>query len=284
MHIRKHANKNEYIRAGDVWVRNFAKKSVKPLIVDHMFEKDDYERVMANETKNDNQARISDEEITLPNIVIVSDGYSFKERHKLLLNLPSYVAVLTVNRALRSWELMSTDESNRKTINAYVVNNPYEECMSYLPSKDSMYYPVCIASSRANYQFIEKYQGNLYLYDPTPENTFGLKRPQQYHIDDYRNPICAAIGLTFRFKVERLMLMCCDDSFDKEQDYSVPLKNGLWTYPQHLRSQEIIDANLYWLTHQEEHDVQVSDWSDGAEYTNASYISNEEEAIDFFKD
>jgi hypothetical protein len=281
MHIRKHANKNEYIRAGNIWVRNFAKKSVKPFSVDHMFEKSDYERLIANETKNDNQARISDEPIILPNIVIVSDGYNFKTRHKLLTKMPSYVSVLAVNRALKNWTLFSTDESQRKTINAYVVNNPYEECLSCLPSQ---YYPVCVASSRTNYKFLEKYKGNMYLYEPTPENKFGLKKPQQYHIDDYRNPICAAIGLAYQFKVERLMLMCCDDSFDKEQDFSVQLKNELWTYPQHLRSQEIIDANLYWLTHQEEHDVQVSDWSDGAEYTNASYISNEEEAIDFFKD
>jgi len=283
MHIRKHANKNEYVRAGDIWVRNFTKRT-KPYSVDHMFEKSDYNELMFNENKNDNHARISDEPITLPNIAIVSDGYNFKDRHKLLSKVPPYVSVLTVNKALKKWTLISGPETQRKTINAHVVNNPYAECMFDLPSKDSKYYPVCVASSRTHHGFLEKYLGDIYLYEPTPEEKFGLKKPQQYHIDDYRNPICAAIGLAFQFKVERLMLMCCDDSFEKERDFSVQLENGLWTYPQHLRSQEIIDANLYWITRQEDHDVKVSDYSDGAEYANASYISTEQEAIDFFKD
>jgi hypothetical protein len=105
-----------------------------------------------------------------------------------------------------------------------------------------------------------------------------------HQIDDYRNPICAAIGLAYRFGVQRLMLVCCDNSFDKPRDAAVQMKNGLWTYEQHLRSHDIIDANLYWLTHQKDAEVKVADWSNGPEYVNATYISSAQEAIDFFKE
>jgi len=77
-------------------------------------------------------------------------------------------------------------------------------------------------------------------------------------------------------------LMCCDESFSKERDYAVKLKNGLWTYPQHIRSKEIIDANLYWLTHQENKEVKVVDFSDAGDYFNATYINEEKDALNFF--
>jgi len=246
-----------------------------------MFDKDDYQVVMKNEVKNSSITTVCGVPVKLQDIAVVSDGYAFKTRHTILSKLP-HVAVLAVNGALRKWTLMT--EEPPKSINAYIINNPYEECLSCLPSKDDGYYPVCVASSRTNYQFVEKYQGDLYMYLPTPELNFGMDKKAQYHIDDYRNPICAAIGLAYRFGVRRLMLLCCDDSFAKKRDFAVELENDLWTYPHHLRSQEIIDANLYWLTHQEEVEVKAADFSDGMKYTNALYIASEEEAIDFFTD
>jgi hypothetical protein len=117
-----------------------------------------------------------------------------------------------------------------------------------------------------------------------PEVKFGVERKETYYIDDYRNPICAAIGFAHQFGAEKILLLCCDDSFKEKRDFSVELHNGLHTYPHHVRSQEIIDANLYWLTHQENKEVKVADWSSGGEYKNAEYISDEEGVIAFFKD
>ena len=97
-------------------------------------------------------------------------------------------------------------------------------------------------------------------------------------LDDYRNPICAAINLAFHFGVKRLMLMCCDESYSQERPSCVKLHNNLYTYPQHIISQKIIDANLYWLTHQKDKPVEVVNFSHGIEYVNAQYI-NEEKAL-----
>lgn len=279
MRIKQH-KRNEYIRAGGVWVRNFTKYGVKPLNISRLLQQEDYFDVINNEASNrtKNISPISEERFHFPHIVIVSDGHKFDEKHKLLKELPQNVAILAVNRALAKWSLTTPD--NWRSINFYVVNNPYKECVHYIPKKHG-YFPTCVASSRTDADFLNRYRGNLYLYEPSQETGFGKYNPVKYCIDDYRNPICAAIGLAFQFGVEKLMLLCCDDSFSEERPAMVKLSNDLWTYPQHLVSHDIIDANLYWLSHQEEVEVEICDHSSGPEYTNARYIT-EENINEFF--
>jgi hypothetical protein len=280
MRIKKDKNRNEYINAGGVWVRNFTKYGVKPLNISKLIAKEDYYDVINNEASNRtrNIPPISEEKIHFKNVVIISDGYDFDEKHKILKNLPKDVAIIAVNRALAKWTL--TTPENWKSINFYVVNNPYSDCRKYLPRKHK-YYPACIASNKTDIEFLAKYHGNLYLYDATQEIGFGKSSIEKYCIDDYRNPICAAIGLAFQFGVEKLMLFCCDDSFNEERPAAEKLKNDLWTYPQHIISHDIIDANLYWLSHQEDVEVKICDYSSGPDYINANYIS-EECLIEFF--
>lgn len=281
MRIKKdNLTKNEYISAEGVWVRNFVKDCVKPISLSPLIKPAEYDLIINNEGRNTGLqiGNISDEPLFFKNIVIISDGYGFKERHKLLSSLPPEVAVIAVNRALAKWELAFGP--GRKPINIYVVNNPYKECVSYLPEK---YFPTCVVSSRTNHDFVRRYKGRIYVYEPTPARTFGVSRGALYYVDDYRNPICAAIGMAYRFKVRKLLLMCCDDSFQNRREGAVELENGLHTYPQHVKNQRIIDANLYWLTHQEDAEVQVRDYSSGVEYNNATYISTIQDILEFFE-
>lgn len=285
MYIKPHSTNNEYIRAGDIWVRNLTKKVV-PLSLNNMFDKKDYQNILSNISKNTRYPNISDELLIFRKIVIVSDGFNFSKIHHVIKDFPEDVAIIVVNGALRHWELMSSniEPQKKRAINGYVVNNPYQECLSYLPKSDEKYYPTCLASSKTNHEFLKKYQGDVYLYEPTPVNDFGKKKKATYYIDDYRNPVCAAIGLAYQFGVRSLMLMCCDYSFEKKRDYAVQLDNKLWSYPQHLRCQEIIDANFYWLTHQEDTEIKIADFSSGSKYINAIYIKDDEEARSFFED
>jgi hypothetical protein len=271
--------KNEYIAAEGVWVRNFTKECVTPINLSPIINQSDYDLIINNESRNTSLqiANISDELIVLKNIIIISDGYKFKDRHKILAKMPLSVGIIAVNRVAAKWELGSGKD--RRPINLYVVNNPYQECLTYLPDK---YFPSCVASSRTNHDFVKRYRGRKFLYEPTPSRVFGVKRNASYHIDDYRNPICAAIGLAYHFKAQKVALMCCDDSFETEREGSVKLNNGLYTYPQHIRTQKIIDANLHWLTTQENFEVEVRDYSSGIEYQNASYIE-EQDMLDFFE-
>lgn len=274
-------SKNEYIAAEGVWVRNFTKENVRPLSLSKIIKHEDYNLLLTNEKTNHTLQLpgIANERFHFPKIIIVSDGHDFETRHQELLSLPD-VAVLAVNGALASWKLMGA--TVKKPINFYVVNNPYQECCGYIP-KRGKYYPACIASSRTNPKFLREYPGRKFTYESSPTRYFGEDRYEEYYIDDYRNPVCAAIGLAYRFGVEKLMLMCCDDSFVDERPGSVKMNNGLWTYPQHLKSQKIIDANLYWLKTQQ-HQVSIADYSSGPEYINAGYIGRVEEAIAFFQD
>lgn len=277
MRIKKSADRNEYINADGIWVRNFNKKHVPYVDINRIINEADYKTLLANELQNRtlNIASIDEEEIYFNNIVIVSDGYDFKERHKVLSDLPENVAIIATNGALKKWELY-----NKRAINMYVVNNPYEECMNYLP-RQSNYYPVCVSSTRTYNEFLNSYQGMKYLYEPTQQKGFGKNHPCKYHIEDYRSSICASISLAYRFNVKKLMLFCCDDSFVEPRPASIQLENGLWSYPQQIKSQNVIDVMLFWLKHFEE--VEVGNHSSGIEYSNANYISKDE-VLSFFED
>jgi hypothetical protein len=286
MRIKKSKN-NEYIRAGGVWVRNFTKPYVSSIAISNLVGDDDYHRVIYNESVNVGSGYNSiaeEKNIRFKKVVIISNGYQFEQKHRELLDFPSDVFVIAVNGALRNWKLMSG--IRKRPINCYVVNNPYNECFTFMPHKSSLYFPTCVASVRTNPEFLKKYAGNVYTYEPTPEKNFGVKsRVEKYYIDDYRNTVCAAIGLAYQFGVRKLLLMCCDDSlFEKQKDAAVQLENGLWTYPQQLKSHEIIDANLYWLTHDKLDKVVAANYSCGPKYNNATYIDKKENALEFFED
>ncbi len=281
MRIKKDKiTKNEYIFAGGVWVRNFTKYNSQYISINNMVDKKDYEIVLKNETSNrsNNFSKIEEENFHFPNVVILSDGYDFEERHKILKKIPSNVAIFAVNRSLAKWQLF---EAPPRFINFYIVNNPYDECMKFFPRKHR-YFPSCISSLKTNVDFLNRYMGHIFTYEPTREKNFGKPSNARFYIDDYRNPICAAIGLAYRFGVQKLMLFCCDDSFKDERAGATLLENGLWSYPQQIRSQEIIDANLHWLKNQEDLEIQISNHSSGINYLNAQYIHDEEDIVNFF--
>lgn len=285
MRINK-SKSNEHIYASGLWVRNFAKPNSLAVNRNQITSQEDQRVLVSNEKMNDrlNLSNIANENVEFPKVVIVSDGYNFEERHKIVKQFPNDVSVIAVNGALKKWSMSSREDlENFRTINVYLANNPYPECMRYLPNKNNRYHPTCIASSRTYPEFLKQYKGNMYLYTPSPEYEFGYDKLSKYKIDDYRNPICGAIGLAYRFGVKKLMLLCCDDAFEDQREAALQLENGLWAYPQQKLAEKIIDANLFWLRRSGE-DMQVSSYSSGANYTNAVYIKTDEEAIQFFKD
>ena len=260
------------------WVRNFTASTVPFLDINNTIDIKDHFLFLQNEIQNGFQRHqwVDSEKIYCPNVVIVSDGYNFKEKHKVLAQLPKNVTIIGVNGSLAKWEIAA------RNINYYVVNNPYDECTRYLPKRGKVW-PKCITSPRTNQKFMSNYRGTKLRYYPVNEQsytTLGVKEVQ-WQIDDYRNPVCAAIGLAYRFGVERLLLLCCDDSFKEERAGAVKLKNELWMYPQHEVAHGLIDGNLYWLRSQPHQEVLTGDCSSGPNYTNASYIE-EDKILSFF--
>lgn len=278
--IKRNRDKNKYyLTSTGLWVRDFTGEA-NAIDINALVPVGDYSCFLENEMKNvrGNLAGIDSEMIYAPNVVIVSDGYKFEEKQHLLKLFPQdKVTIIGVNGALAKWGMHTR-------MDWYVVNNPYKECMSFLPSHS--YYPRCIVSTRTNPSFIKRYAARLgvvYRYSPVTDGKFYSHYfPQPlYYLDDYRNPICAAIALAYRWEVRKLLLFCCDDVFKDQREGAIQIQNGLWMYPQHRIAHGLIEGNLYWLANQEDEKVKVADYSSGPEYNNVSYIT-EDELASFF--
>jgi hypothetical protein len=280
----KKKNKNEYIMSGDVWVRNACKLKVPCVDINNMTTEEDRHVFLENELRN-RIARKHFLSIEEPlkifrNVVIVSDGYAFNEKQFLLADLPfREVAVFVVNGALAKWEMVGKHAAKKRIIDLYVINIPYG-CNHYLPSSHA-YFPNCVASTRTNNYFIENYRGEISFYLPTPDSVYASQMKEvRPIIDDYRNPVCAAMWLARYFGAKKILLFCCDDSFAEKRPSAISLHNGLWTYEQHLRSQKIIDANAYWLLNG---NTVIVDHSSGTKYKHIEYI-NSKMIGDFFRE
>ena len=275
MRIKKHSNNNKYLSTDSgIWVRDFCTSAKRYEDINHLIPQKDFPILLNNELENKKgrYPNIDNENIVMNNIIIVSDGYDFESKQEILADLPEDVFIIGTNKALKYWSLIG-----KKTMNYYVINNPYVDSMSFLPEK---YFPKCISSTRTHFEFLNKYRGTKYTYFPVSEEGFsGLNLESSYRIDDYRNPICAAIGLAYKFGVQKLALFCCDNSFKDNRPSAERLESGFWTYPQQRISHELIDANLYWLSTQ---NVKICEHTNDYKFTNATYIK-EEDIIGFFK-
>ena len=273
---KQHKNKNEYLLTPQgLWVRNFT-KIAHPVDINTLIGKKDYGLIAENEMALNimRLPKIDAETIHKDKIIIVSDGYKFDENIEVFSKLPKDITIIGTNRSLARWKKGKMDY--------FVVNNPYAECMSYLPKN---YFPMCIASSRTYPDFIHIYKrrGLVYQYNATRGVKYGgLDKGASYYIDDYRNPICAAIGLAYRFGVQKLLLLCCDEAFEDNRPGSNKLYNGLYMYPQHETSHSLIEANLYWLKHQPYTDIKIGNASNSPEYKEVPYIQNKD-ILEFFQ-
>jgi hypothetical protein len=281
---KERAGRNEYVCTLDgVWVRNFCKPAAPYIDINRLVPETEYEMLMNNELENLKRKYVNIEAETLvrKKIVIVSDGYDFAERQKMLAKLPANeVTVIGVNKSLAKWELVGDDcpAHLKRAMAFYVVNNPYPEAELFLPAK--RYYPKCVASVRTHPPFLQAYKGNIYTYAPVPESRYaGPSVTHEFMVDDYRNPVCAALALAYRFGGQKVMLFCCDDAFEGDRPGAERLENGLYTYPQHLQGQRIIDGGLFWLSHAK---IDVADFSSGPKFRNAAYISDEKAMKEFF--
>lgn len=273
--IKYHRNKHNYFYSGNgLWVRDFVKKSSSPVDINNLIPASDMPLLLDNENNNHNKMlqRIDTESFTHRKIVIVSDGHNFSARHKLLEKLPQDVTIIGVNGVLSKWD-------SPKHMHYYVVNNPAAECERLLPGRWRVF-PKCIASTRTSPKFIDKFNGFVLLYAPVPSvNYCGNRLEADYLIDDYRNPVCAAVGLSYKFGVQKLLLLCCDSVYAEQKPATLGLPNGFWIYPQQKVAHDLIDGNLYWLKNA---GVGVGWCSDGPEYKHGQMIK-EEDMVNFFR-
>jgi hypothetical protein len=278
MRIKKASN-NEYISAEGIWVRNpFG--GARAVDINSLVGAE-VGLLMANEEQNKRMPHMDMEDmagVAMENVVIASDGLNWGRDQFVLADIPnSLVRVLGVNGSLAKWSMVGDEATKKRTMSFYVVNNPYPECMSFLPKKHR-YYPNLMASSRTHPKFIQEYRGQPYMYRPTPDLDYSGLGNDNVALDDYRNPVCAAISLAVKMGARKILLLCCDEAFEDERPGAVRMKNGLFQYPQQIKCQKIIDKHFFWLKRM---GVALGDCSSGIDYENAEYIAIDE-VINFF--
>lgn len=242
----KKVQNNQYLKTKnyDYWIRNYI-NSTNYVDINNLFSDSDHFLLLQNEFFNNRKkySWIDAENFYYQKAIIVSDGYDFDKVTEYLDQISSKdnICIMAVNSSLKKWK-------SSRSPTYYVVNNPYENCMSFLP-RGNRSLPRCIASNRTNYLFLENYSGLKYRYTPVSENKLCFSNQNSenfYQIDDYRNPVCAAIGLCYRFHVGKILFLCCDDVFTEQKPGSILLDNGFYCYESQDVAMEVLDSYAYW--------------------------------------
>lgn len=267
----KRLKNNEYVKTSnyDLWIRNFCNLNASVIDINSTIKESEYFLLLKNEFQNNIRKIpwIDFENGNFTTAVVVSDGYKFDKIHSSL-EKPKNVCFFGINGSLKKWK------NENYYLNYYVVNNPYEDCLKFLPiNKNNL--PKCISSNRTYPEFLDSYRGIKYRYSPANEEAVSFNKSSDvyFQIDDYRNPVCASINLAYRFGCEKILLLCCDDSFEENKPGSVSVGDNLYAYPQQDTALEIIDCYLYWFM-KDGRSVAYSSMS--KKLKNAEYIKEED--------
>jgi hypothetical protein len=278
MRIKKN-KKNEYVFTDGIWVRNLCVKNSSNIDINNLFSKEK-DLFLENEIENLKNSKLELNEFQYSNVIICSDGFGWEEKQFILGDIPSNQAkILTVNGALSKWKMVGENAPIKRIINFHVVNNPYQDCMNNMPKKHN-YYPNLLASTKTNHKFISEYRGDVYFYKSSEELEYsGPPCDIGTKLDDYRNPICAAVSFAYKLGAKKILLFCCDESFEDERPTAIRMDNGLYQYPQQILSQKILDKQFFWL---KKTNIEIFDISSGIKYENAQYIFDNNEIKNIF--
>jgi hypothetical protein len=237
--VRLSSNSNEYLKIGNYWIRNFGGDSVKPVDLNKLHAESEIQLIIDNEINNSKLRHpvIDPETINGRDVLIVSDGYGF-ENHKLFDKVRNDVCIIAVNHAARFWE-------SARFPNFLLINNPTDGAMSCLPTRA---FPRLLASRRTYTKFLQSYNNIIYFYDPVPQEEYSspIFKENQTMVDDYRNPVCAAIALAHKYRLGNIYLASCSSAYTESRFGTNEIEDGLHQYPQQKLGDDIIDANLFW--------------------------------------
>ena len=240
--IKLHKNKNEYFLTSDkIWVRNYNKINANPIDINNLYNENEIEMLLANEIKNNELSTLDlmSELKEIKKILIISDGFGFEDSEKLISNLPNDVKIIANYGACRFWK-------HKRLPNYMVATNPFDDASLYLPEK---IFPILIASSRTNNNFLKRYINTIIKYYPTPDENY--ESPSSHnnplHIDEYRSSIASSIIIAFKMNCEKLCIAYPINAYEKQRPATEQIPDtNYYFYPQQKIAKNIIDANLFW--------------------------------------
>jgi hypothetical protein len=237
--VKRHLNRNEYLQVENYWVRNFNASDVTPVDINNFFDEFETTKILNNEIQNTKFSfqLITQDMTQIENLIVISDGYGFRQ-HDQLKNLKSNVGILVLNHAMRFWE-------SPVFPTFMLMNNSTEQAMSCMPL-ESM--PQLITSRRTWSPFLRKYENNIYTYDPTPDENYQsiASKDSSVFLDEYRNPVCAAISFANFLKIKNLFLAFCSYAYSENRPGTNKVDENAYQYPQQTLADRLIDANLFW--------------------------------------
>jgi len=240
MLFRVDASRNEYIQIGNYWIRNFAKANVVSKDINDLYNDEEIKVLIDNEIKNAklNAPNILDENFSFENVLIIGDGFGFDEHKDLLNNIREDFCVIAINNTMRFWQAI-------KLPDFFLVTNPFENIFSQTPEKA---FPKLIASRRANNKFVSFYRNIKYFYDPACDSKYQspISKDAVQFIDEYRNPVCAALGCAYYFNAKNIFLAYCSDAYKEMRPGCDKISDGIFCYPQQILANKIINANIFW--------------------------------------
>lgn len=272
--IRNHISGNQYALTENkkIWIRNFGISHASPLDINNLYSEHELNIIITNEMVNTyhKNATYEPEDLSDKNVFIISDGYGFEKTKEIInsLNIDNHYIILT-NSALKFWDAKNYLPS------LYVVNNPYKESLSYINRR---LFPRLLASTKTYPEFFKYYNLNagLYLYHSTPQTNYKSPTKSDYsnYIDDYRNPICAALVNCFYGNAKNIFLMSCSEGFNENKNGSI-LVGGVYQYPQQIIADQIINNNIFWIK-KNKPETNINYFGINKSFNFAKYITEEE--------
>lgn len=237
--FKKHKNKNEYLQVENFWIRNMFGKTGKPVDINKLYNEYELKEILDNEVRNSkmNFLTVEPDIFECDDVLIVSDGFGF-DQLKDIEKIRQNVCIISINHATRFW-------SSPTYPNFMLINHPKSDAMSFLPNK---IFPRLLASRRTYTQFLKSYKNHVLLYDPVPEEYYQsiISAESIIHIDDYRNPVCGAIGFAKLLQAKNIYLAFCSSAYRESRPGTTQVEEGIHQYPLQITADKIVDANLFW--------------------------------------
>ena len=236
---------NQYLNVEkNTWVRDFTLNHVLPIDINNLIQEEEIKTFISNELINNTLKfpKFETKDLSNKNVFIVSDGFGFDDINDILqnINIKNKFIILT-NNSLKKWNNFNV------LPDLFVENNPYKNALNNINSK---IFPNCLLSNRIYPEFVKMYKyKNINFYNPTPSSKFNSTSENEIsnYLDDYRNPICAAINYCFLCNVENIHLLYCSEGMVKEKSASLLHNDGIhYQYYQNKLSDKIINGMIFW--------------------------------------
>lgn len=232
-------NTNEYLNIdynGNVYIRNFCNNK-KNIELDNIY--DEYDLNIINKNSLENKEILNSslylEKYQYFSTAIIYGNNNIPEKY-----LNNNFLKIGINYSLKEYY---------KYLNIYCCNNPYSDCLNFLPNFNCDKWPQGFFSYRVSPNFIKLYKGNKSSYN-TPvciHGNYPINFNNYIVLEDHRSIILTIFNLCFKIGIKDIILINTENYIKEYKEGSIYIKKDLYMYPQQILDLSIVSAGSYWL-------------------------------------